>query len=260
MAQISRPFQIALLAIVLLAGVWLFALQGHSSSPSSSASAPAPAPAASAPTPPKASAPTSTYHGSAPGVAGLTSAIAKAKGAVAISQQNAKQLAEKSAQASSPTSSPTQTASSQPAPAAVSTSAAGASATTRAPATPASKTVVPRTTPVKPSGPATLARQRQVEAQLKSGDVVLVLFWDRKGADDLAVQRAVRSLQHGQAKLAVYQALASEVASFGSVTRGVQVYGTPTLLIVGRHGQTIVITGLTDVYSIRQAIGEARGS
>jgi len=39
MAQISRPFQIALLAMVVLAGVWFFALQGHSSSGGSSPTA-----------------------------------------------------------------------------------------------------------------------------------------------------------------------------------------------------------------------------
>ncbi len=47
MTQISRPFQIALAAVVLLAAVWFVALRGHSSSGSSStpaASAPAPAP------------------------------------------------------------------------------------------------------------------------------------------------------------------------------------------------------------------------
>ena len=42
MAQISRPFQIGLVAVVALAGVWLFALHGHSSSSSSGSSAHAP--------------------------------------------------------------------------------------------------------------------------------------------------------------------------------------------------------------------------
>ena len=104
MAQISRPFQIALLAMVVLAGVWFFALQGHSSSGGSSAiRARARAGASpSAAAKKAAGAPTTVYHGAAPGVEGLSRAIANAHKAVATSEQNAKQLASKSAQASSP--------------------------------------------------------------------------------------------------------------------------------------------------------------
>ena len=39
-----------------------------------------------------------------------------------------------------------------------------------------------------------------------------------------------------------------------------QVNGTPTLLIVNRHGQVRTLTGLTDAYSMEQAIDEARHS
>ena len=257
MAQISRPFQIAFVAVVLAAGVWLFALQGqHQSSspgPSASASAASPEAAAKAPAEQKAAAPTSTYHGSAPGVAGLTEAIAKANGAVATSQRNAKQLAEKSGQASSPS---TSTSAAPATHATTPTTTAGApAAATVAPAAPAT-----RSTPAKPTVRNTLARQKLVEAELASGNVVVLLFWDRRGADDVAVQHAVRTLARSESKLVVHQALGSEVASFGSITRGVQVYGTPTLLVVGKRGHTTVITGLTDAYSIRQAIHDARSA
>ncbi len=104
MTQISRPFQIALVAVGLLAAVWLFALHGRSaSSTESSGSAPASTPATTsgaAAQEKAAAAPTTVYKGAAPGVAGLTGAIAKAHGAVATSQQNAKELESKSAQAS----------------------------------------------------------------------------------------------------------------------------------------------------------------
>src|ERR1700684_234783 len=108
MAQLSRPYQIALGVIVVLGLIWAVALRGHASSPSepvptspsasiptttaSNTSAAAEAKAAAAPTP--------IYHGAAPGVEGLTRAIAKAHGAVATSQQNARQLQSKSSEAS----------------------------------------------------------------------------------------------------------------------------------------------------------------
>jgi hypothetical protein len=199
-------------------------------------------------------------------VAGLTGAVAKARGAVSASEQNAKALAEKSAQASSATAGATSGA------AAVHVTHANGSVTAKAVTTSAPKAAsAPAATvqrhavvvvhgPPKTAHVLSLARQHAVEAQLKSGNVVVVLFWDHKGTDDVAVQRAVRAVAHGQRHLAVYQALAGEVASFGSVTKGVQVLGTPTTLVIGKQGHTIVITGLTDTYSLSQAITEARSS
>ena len=35
-------------------------------------------------------------------------------------------------------------------------------------------------------------------------------------------------------------------------------YGTPTILVVAKSGKTTVLTGLTDYYSIEQAIDETR--
>ena len=59
-------------------------------------------------------------------------------------------------------------------------------------------------------------------------------------------------------KIAVHYATAAQVASFGSITKTVQVYGTPTILMINRHGAVTTITGLTDAFAIEQAIDEAR--
>jgi uncharacterized protein (UPF0333 family) len=289
MAQISRPFQIALLAMVVLAGVWFFALQGHSSSggSSSTASAPAPAPTPSASVAAKkaAGAPTPVYHGAAPGVEGLSRAIANAHKAVATSEQNAKQLAGKSAQASSPTPTGGVTAAS---PAGTTSSPATAPKVSTAPR-PAAST--PATTkavaPTKAKSPVSTpnrvpARQALVETQLKQGAVVAILFWNPHSAVDVAVQRELQLLlavHHGlrkdsknpevtrlvkatglelDSKIAVNEAPASQVASFGSITRAVQVYQTPTILILNKKGQTTTLTGLNDAFSIEQAMDEAR--
>lgn len=108
MTQISRPFQIALAAVVLLAAVWFVALRGHSSGGSSStpaASAPAPASSASSSSSTAAStsprgggskaAQAQTSSASAPDVADLTRAIAKAKSTV---DANTKRLQRKAAE------------------------------------------------------------------------------------------------------------------------------------------------------------------
>jgi len=289
MAQISRPFQIALLAVAVIAAVWVVALRGSSSSTVTPA---APATTASAPTSTatKSSsassgsssspgAPSSVYHGSAPGVAGLTRAINKAHGAVATSEQNAKQLEQNSAHASGETTSGTS------APSATTTASASAPATANKSAsasTPAAGSKSAKSTASNAAQASLPARQRSVEAALSAGKVVVILFWNPAGADDAAVHHELQMLlkahestgSHGAAagslvktfgpelnrKVAVFEAPASQVASFGSITRGVQVDETPTTLVLNKQGQTTTLTGLQDGYAIEQAINEARHS
>ncbi|MFI4994118.1 MAG: hypothetical protein ACHQCH_10965 [Solirubrobacterales bacterium] len=244
MAQLSRPYQIAFVAMAFLVLVWFVALRGHSSSSSPGSSASAPASAASQA---KAAAPSPVYHGAAPGVEGLTRAIAKAHGAVATSQQNAKELQEKSAQASgqstATTPSTTATHSSQAvAPASTSKSAA--------------RTAVK---PHKAAASGTPAQQKVVESELKGGKVVLLLFWNPKASVDVAVHKELQAVGRKlRGKIAVHAAEAKQVGSFGSITKAIQVYETPTILLVNRHGVTTTLTGLTDVYSLEQTIEEAR--
>jgi len=248
MTQISRPFQIALLALVLFAAVWFVALRGQSASsggsgsPSSSQAAKGgtPSPAAQAQS---AAAPTPVYHGAAPGVEGLTRAIAKAHEAVASSQRQAKQVEGESAQSgpSSATGAPATGTASQP----------GAAA--------GSRTGTARTGAPAASVKLRPSMQGTVEAELKRGKVVTILFWNPKSSVDRTVHgelNAAGSALGG--KVAVHDALAAQVGSFGSITRAVQVDVTPTILIVNPHGQTITITGLTDAFAIEQAIDEAR--
>jgi hypothetical protein len=266
MAQLSRPFQIGLLAVALLAAAWLVLLRPHSTN--STTPVPAPAPTAAVRTVKAAAAPTtakpgkakgsgssSIYHGSAPGVQGLTRAIAKANGAVATSQQNAKRLEEKSTQASSATPTATTTAPSAPTATATPTTSTPAA---KAPTTSSGSAAAGNGA----AGRATsVARQHAVEAQLAKGRTVLILFWDPKGADDQSVHSALRSLrsQHSL-NIDIQEASAGQVASFGTITRGLQVYGTPTLLIVDKKGQAKTLTGLQDAFAISQAIREVQHS
>jgi hypothetical protein len=258
MAQISRPFQIAFVAMALFAVVWLLALRGHSTSPGSGSSAPASCPSPAAPSP--------VYHGSAPGVEGLSRAIAKAHGAVTTSQQNAKELQERSAQASGETASASAGGTTAPK---ASPAAPTATAPTAAPSHVAARptvhahTAVPKTVHSKaPTGASSAARpslQVKVEAELKQGKIVTILFWNPKGTDDQAVNHQLQSVGSKlRSSVAVHDALASQVGSFGTIIRGVKVYGTPTVMIINKHGQAKTLTGFTDAYAIEQAISEAR--
>jgi cytoskeletal protein RodZ len=248
MTHISRPFQIALVAMGLLGVVWFFTLRGNSTSTggsgSSASSSQAPAQtgkptSGSAAGANGAAAPTPVYHGAAPGVEGLTRAIAKAHEAVAASQQNARQVEEKSAPqaSSSPSTHVVKTHAATPGKSApTGPGAAKGGSTTGAP-----------------------PMQQAVEAELKRGKIVAILFWKPKASVDESVQRELRVVAHVLGgKIAVHEARANQAGSFGTITRAVQVYETPTILLVNKQGHTTTLTGLTDVFSLEQAIGEAR--
>jgi hypothetical protein len=288
MTKISRPFQIALVAVVLLAAVYFVALRKHSSSSESSA------PVASTATPSSASSAssagtsassssaaspsaggtsggTSTYKGSAPGVDGLTRAIQKARGAVSESEQHAKALQQKATAASGTAenlgSSATGTAGSGSAAASGGTAAAThAAATTHAASSAAAAVKAKSKTPASKTGATKTASgvpvmQARVERELKHGDVAALLFWNPSGAVDNTVRRELQATArklHG--KLAISIARSSEVGSFGTFTRTVQVYGTPTILLINPAGKTASVTGLTDVFSLEQAFREIKHS
>jgi len=151
MAQISRPFQIAFVAVALLASVWAFTIRGRSSSSSEANSPAATTPAAPVSAPSSAAAPsaaaaeekaaagsTHVYTGSAPGVQGLTGAINKAHEAVAKSQVSAATVEGDANRASTPNSSGGTAVPATPAasstPAATGSSTAATSTSTHAPA------------------------------------------------------------------------------------------------------------------------------
>ena len=297
MAQLSRPYQLALGAVLLFALVWFVALNGHGSSSSSTPVASTPVPVATPAAPEKAVASSKIYHGAAPGVEGLTRDINRAHGSVAKTQGQEQKIAgtagETKGQGTGTASSNTTVVAKHGA-AGSSTKVvtkhgvSGSSTTvvTRHGATGASTTVTTKhaatTTPNKTVTSGIPPRQAAIESELKRGEVAVVLFWNPKGADDnlvheelqilLAAHHEIHALGHEQEvhkllkivglelekKIAVHYASASQVASFGTFTKTVQVYGTPTILVINKSGAVTTINGLTDAFAIEQTIDEAR--
>lgn len=264
MTHISRPFQIALAALVLLVAVWFVALRGHSGGESSSSSSPSaasssPASPSASQTAPGGGTPASkggVYHGSAPGVEGLSRAIQKARGAVAQSQQNAKQQG--SGQSSSAAQKQSHGSQTQKQNAQSQTQTSQSQSAKQTQAQRKQSQQAQNSQQSKAAG-GVPAMQAVVEGELRHGKVVAVLFWNPKGAVDATVRRELRAAgraQHG--KLAVHVARSNQVGSFGSFTHTVQVYSTPTVLLINTKGSTSSLTGLTDAFSIGQAIKEVK--
>lgn len=248
MAQLSRPFQIALAAVVVLAGVWLFALQGHFSSSSGAGSSPAVS--TTAPATPVARKPT---HASTKAASPHTSSTHSS--ARSSSHERSGSSAHTPVHHSRTTV--THTATKTPAGTVTKTPAKTVTKTptktvTKTPASTAHKGASTPTT-------ATLSGQHAVEADLAKGDVVVLLFWNPSGTDDVSVHHAVQAVKSAN-HVVVQEAAANQVASFGSVTRGVQVYATPTIFVIAKSRKAIVLNGVQDAFAIKQAIAEARST
>ncbi len=119
-------------------------------------------------------------------------------------------------------------------------------------------------TPRVPTTPAnatsTPALQATVASELKQGKVVLLLFWNPNSTSDSVVHKQVEIVAHKLGRsVVVHTASAAQVGTFGSITRDIQVYQTPTLLIVNPKSQVTTVTGYTDAYALEQTIREARG-
>lgn len=312
MTQISRPFVIAVAAVLLFAAVWFVALKPHtSSSTETTVSTPAPSPRPSGAAEEKANAaPSPIDHTSTPGLEGLTKDINRAHGAVAATQANGRRVEEKATQASGGgpasttpgTSSAGQTATPRvPAPTSHAThrtatapstskssstaasvrSAAAAAAARRAQAAQgkaASEAAKAAASAGKETTTRIPARQALVEVALKEQKIAVLLFFNPHSAEDQVVRLSVgliagvhelfeslqsnprTSKQSGDSlgKIAVFEAEPSQVASFGSLTRTVQVLQTPTILIINPLGQVTSIPGYTETQAISQRIDESR--
>jgi hypothetical protein len=227
--------QIALVAVVLLAGMWFTVLKPK---PADDSFAPvAAAPAASEPV--------------APGVKGLATAVDKAKGASATSDAtNAKIQSATGGNATAPAApaaKPKAATPAAPAKAKATAIAAAPKAKAKAPAAakPATAAVA-----VDPSD--------RLLAYLAKGKTLVILF-EGKGADDQAARRAVHRTAKADPKHVVSAYIPiTDVGKYEAITSDVQILAAPSILIVGTDRKATLLTGYVDVQSVRQAVGDAR--
>jgi hypothetical protein len=260
MAQISRPFQIALAAVVLLALVWVFALHAHSSNPSEPAPASAPTPTVAARSAKDAAARRRADHRFA-----ARKTQASVHKTVAQKTVVHKTVVATHAPAADP-------------PAVVGVHSKVVVTSTSKTATPPHRTasvshkkvVVIHSTHavITPSGRSDSAAPKQhvrpagqlaVEAELARGKTVMLVFWNPGTYVDQEVHSQASALVSGsKGTVVMHSALAGQVNMFGSITEVVRVYQTPTILIVNRHGVVSTLTGLTEVFALQQAVSEAQ--
>ncbi len=282
LSRLPRPYQFAILAVLLVAVLWVAVLHSliSSSSSTSEATAPVthptlvlhrPAPVKAAPvTPshPAVAAPThhavtkATHHASAvptrhhpvaaPTTRHSTSAPVVHHAAAAVPVTHPK----------TPTAvvhhtSPV-TVVHHTAPAVTHNAAAPshpASATATKPAT-----VTPTPTAVTPSTSHAAGVSGEIESQLSAGKMVLVLFWEPKSKVDQYVQQQVASAAGVlHTRVDVHYALPTQVGELGTWTHKILIAETPTILMITPSGQVSAVAGFTDAPSIEQTVDQALG-
>jgi hypothetical protein len=99
--------------------------------------------------------------------------------------------------------------------------------------------------------------QAAVLREMDAKKVVVMLFWQKTGADDRAARDAVQSLDRRDGKVAVHVIDVRDVGDYGSVTQGVSVTQSPTTIVISPNGTARVLTGLTDPTEVDQLVREA---
>lgn len=92
------------------------------------------------------------------------------------------------------------------------------------------------------------------------GHVGVLLFWNRRGSDDRAVRQAVEGIDRHRGKVVTEIASINEVGNYAAITRGVQVDGSPTVLVIDTTGKARVISGLTTTGEIDQLVSDVGGT
>jgi hypothetical protein len=100
-------------------------------------------------------------------------------------------------------------------------------------------------------------RQAAVVKDLDAHKVVVLLFWDKAGADDRAAREAVEHLDRRGGKVAVHAIDVKDVGEYGSVTQGVSVAQSPTTIVVSPNAKARVVAGLTDPTEVDQLVRQA---
>ena len=134
--------------------------------------------------------------------------------------------------------------------------------------TPAPTAAAPKPTAVAPKPAAAAARTataeqpaavRRVLADLDARRTTVLLFWDRRVADDREVRRVVAGVDRRGGRVKVHVLPISKVGDFEAITRDVPVATSPTVLVIGRDRRARVVEGLTVGGQLDELVAEALG-
>ncbi len=220
MARLPKPLIGLLLGTIVFFAIWMVALK-----PKSSAGG-----------------------GSQGGVGQYQSAINKAHQAVTTSNQANAKLGAPTATAPAPK--PVTPAKTTPASTAKTATTAKTAAKAPATAAPAAKSAPPITQPAASGVHA-------IQAAVRAGKVVAVLFYNDAAADDRAVKSELAAVPTHGGKVVKLAVPVSQLTQYSIVTRQIPVVTAPTLVLIDAARQATTIIGYADPVEIAQRIDDA---
>ncbi len=223
MSQISPPIRIVLVAVIGLIAAWMLFLRPQTEA----TTAPTPAPA------------------TAPGVTGLGKAVDKAKDAAAKQEKSDEKVQKATGE---------------------DTAKKGAKGGAESAQAPATALVSGRVLPLEPlAADATKGLPRSIVRALDNRQVFAVgVFdtkakrWARMASDDRRTRRELAKANRYGGKVVVANSDLGKLFKLNAIIGGVGVSQTPSVVVVDRNRQAVVLTGYVDRASINQAIQDAR--
>lgn len=153
----------------------------------------------------------------------------------------------------------------QPAPAAPASTAtrpqgAGTSGSTATPRRAQTATTVRRTPPQAPSrarSRTAAGREHAVERALRTNEVIALLFYNSRGADDLAVRAELAGISVRGARILKLAVPLEELSRYPAVTNQVPVVQSPTLVLIDGSHRAHLLVGYTTGFELAQRITDA---
>lgn len=123
----------------------------------------------------------------------------------------------------------------------------------------ASKAAASKATASKAAAEVSAAKRRlaEVEAALRHGQVLALLFYNPLGADDQADAKQVAAIPTHHGKVFKLAIPVQDLSAYGVITDQVPVTGTPTLVVIDSHHRATTLAGFADQLEMNRLVAGA---
>jgi hypothetical protein len=98
---------------------------------------------------------------------------------------------------------------------------------------------------------------KPVAKAIRKGQVLVLLFWNGKSADDKAVHQALAKVDRWDGRVSVQSASIQKISKYGRIARGVDVEQSPTVVVADPKLRAETLVGYVDTQTIDQAVVDA---
>ena len=98
---------------------------------------------------------------------------------------------------------------------------------------------------------------KPIAKAIRQDKTLVLLFWNRKSADDKAVHAALKNVDRWNGRVYVGSAPIKQIAKYGRIARGVDVEQSPTVVVADPKLRAETLVGYVDSATIDQAVVDA---